>query len=116
MNAIAEDKPEDLPLHRSLELMSIGDTGLLVVDMQGKLPNYGGERRLNDIPHVLYTATELDDVLDLMGYLRLECEVGMKAGLISRYPRAWFSWRGSLRSVGRASRRITRASSKRCRR
>jgi hypothetical protein len=28
---------EELPLHRSLELMSIGDTGLLVVDMQGKL-------------------------------------------------------------------------------
>lgn len=29
--------PENLPLHRSLELMSVGDTGLLVVDMQGKL-------------------------------------------------------------------------------
>lgn len=28
---------EELPLHRSLELMSVGDTGLLVVDMQGKL-------------------------------------------------------------------------------
>lgn len=28
---------EELPLHRSLELMSIGDTGLLVIDMQGKL-------------------------------------------------------------------------------
>ena len=28
---------ENLPLHRSLELMSVGDTGLLVVDMQGKL-------------------------------------------------------------------------------
>ena len=28
---------EELPLHRSLELMNIGDTGLLVVDMQGKL-------------------------------------------------------------------------------
>jgi isochorismate hydrolase len=28
---------EDLPLLRSLELMSVGDTGLLVVDMQGKL-------------------------------------------------------------------------------
>ena len=29
--------PENLPLHRSLELMSVGDTGLHVVDMQGKL-------------------------------------------------------------------------------
>jgi isochorismate hydrolase len=28
---------QNLPLHRSLELMSVGDTGLLVVDMQGKL-------------------------------------------------------------------------------
>lgn len=28
---------ENLPLHRSLELMNVGDTGLLVVDMQGKL-------------------------------------------------------------------------------
>jgi hypothetical protein len=33
----AENNPTELPLHRSLELMSIGDTGLLVVDMQGKL-------------------------------------------------------------------------------
>ncbi len=36
MNSEQEQSAE-LPLHRSLELMNVGDTGLLVVDMQGKL-------------------------------------------------------------------------------
>ncbi|WP_425617094.1 isochorismatase family protein [Anatilimnocola sp. NA78] len=31
------NEPQDLPLQRSLELMNVGDTGLLVVDMQEKL-------------------------------------------------------------------------------
>ena len=31
------ERSEELPLHRSLELMNVGDTALLVVDMQGKL-------------------------------------------------------------------------------
>ncbi len=37
-----------------------------------------------------------------LGDLRLECEVGMKAGLISRYPRAWFSWLDDLLPEGPA--------------
>lgn len=36
MNSEPENS-EELPLHRSLELMNVGDTALLVVDMQGKL-------------------------------------------------------------------------------
>jgi nicotinamidase-related amidase len=32
-----QEPSEELPLHRSLELMNVGDTALLVVDMQGKL-------------------------------------------------------------------------------
>jgi hypothetical protein len=35
-----------------------------------------------------------------LGDLRLECEVGMKAGLISRYPRSWFSWLDDLLPEG----------------
>jgi hypothetical protein len=31
-----------------------------------------------------------------LGDLRLECEVGMKSGLISRYPRGFFSWLSEL--------------------
>src|SRR5688572_22474871 len=31
-----------------------------------------------------------------LGDLRLECEVGMKAGLISRYPRGFFGWLDEL--------------------
>lgn len=31
-----------------------------------------------------------------LGDLRLECEVGMKAGLISRYPRGFFGWLSEL--------------------
>ena len=31
-----------------------------------------------------------------LGDLRLECEVGMKAGLISNYPRGFFGWLKSL--------------------
>lgn len=31
-----------------------------------------------------------------LGDLRLECEVGMKTGLISKYPRAFFSWLDAL--------------------
>lgn len=37
-----------------------------------------------------------------LGDLRLECEVGMEAGLISRYPRAWFSWLDELLPEGPA--------------
>ena len=37
-----------------------------------------------------------------LGDLRLECEVGMKAGLVSRYPRAWFSWLDDLLPEGPA--------------
>ena len=37
-----------------------------------------------------------------LGDLRLECEVGMKAGLISRYPRSWFSWLDDLLPEGPA--------------
>jgi hypothetical protein len=37
-----------------------------------------------------------------LGDLRLECEVGMKAGLISRYPRSWFSWLDELLPEGPA--------------
>src|SRR5829696_8709186 len=31
-----------------------------------------------------------------LGDLRLECEVGMKSGLISKYPRGFFSWLSEL--------------------
>ena len=37
-----------------------------------------------------------------LGDLRLECEVGMKAGLVSRYPRSWFSWLDDLLPEGPA--------------
>ncbi len=55
----------------------------VLVDMQRKFFDYGGERRLDELPHVLETVSEPEQVRELVGHLKTEAEV-----LAQQQPRA----------------------------
>jgi DNA segregation ATPase FtsK/SpoIIIE-like protein len=48
--------------------------GLVLVDMQRKFVEYGGERKLSQLPHVLAVITEVEQVNGLLSSLKVEAE------------------------------------------
>ncbi|MCB0198032.1 MAG: hypothetical protein KDJ65_39180, partial [Anaerolineae bacterium] len=48
--------------------------GLVLIDMQRKFVEYGGERKLAELPHVLMTISEVDQVAGLIEALKVEGE------------------------------------------
>ena len=47
---------------------------LVIIDMQRKFNDYGGERRLDELPHVLMAISEVEEVAELIEHLQSECE------------------------------------------
>jgi hypothetical protein len=46
---------------------------LILVDLQGRFVNYGGKEQLRDLPHVLTTVYEIEEVVGLVERLKREC-------------------------------------------
>ncbi|MFZ4657928.1 MAG: FtsK/SpoIIIE domain-containing protein [Caldilineaceae bacterium] len=46
---------------------------LVLVDLQGRFVNYGGKQQLRDLPHVLTTVYEIEEVVGLVERLKREC-------------------------------------------
>jgi hypothetical protein len=48
---------------------------MVLIDMQGRLADYDGEQKLDELPHVLASITELEQIGSLVTSLKQECPV-----------------------------------------
>ncbi len=48
---------------------------MVLIDMQGRLADYDGEQKLDELPHVLASITELEQMESLVACLKRECVV-----------------------------------------
>jgi DNA segregation ATPase FtsK/SpoIIIE-like protein len=48
---------------------------LVLIDLQGKFAKYGGQHKLDELPHVVTVITEVEQVEELVAQLKTECEI-----------------------------------------